>query len=356
MALTEAQLKKASKDMNKILNLDPPIIMDKGKEKMEDEITEILDDVGVFENDGLSDATWEILAGEPFENEVAIEKFKNTENDDPGDDDPGDDDPGDDDPGDDDPDFSDMEKTELLAYIKENKLDIKTRGKDEDALEAAIREAIAEPEDEEPEQDDFDFDSLDDMSRDDMKALNDDMKLGIKISRRMSDDDLADAIEDMIKAKSRVEEESVEDEDSLIKELAEMNRKEIRAYIKDNKLPIKIGRSMTDEDIINAIINNDESPNQEGEEDMAAKKTGRKKTGRKGAVAKKEDINNDDVQAEVASEDMTIMVSSLIKNFDLTDTELFALCKEHKIKILKKVLVAKAGIIRQTMMVLAATK
>jgi hypothetical protein len=126
--------------------------------------------------------------------------------------------------------LDEMTRGELKAYIKENELEIKVKkSMDDDDIRSAIQEAIGD--DEDPDEDDEDPDEDDD--DEDNIPMDDD------------DDEEGDDLEDM-------------------------SRKELKEYIKENHLEVKVKKSMDDDDIrsaINDAMTDDDEEEEEEEED-----------------------------------------------------------------------------------------
>jgi hypothetical protein len=134
-------------------------------------------------------------------------------------------------------------------------------------------------------------DELDEMTRSELKRYIKENELDIKIKKTMSDDDIRDAINDILLDNAEVEEEEPEeeeddlnydyeedasdeseeedDEDDESVDFEDMSRSELKAYIKDNDLDIRVKKTMDDEDIIEAIkeAEEDDEPEDESDDD-----------------------------------------------------------------------------------------
>lgn len=115
--------------------------------------------------------------------------------------------------------LEEMTRAELKAYIKSNDLDIKVvKSMDDDDIRDAIQEAMADSEDEEPDEEEEEDDEeaevdLEDMDRDELKAYIKANNIPIKVKSSMDDEDIRDAINEAMEYGEDIEEEEEEEED-----------------------------------------------------------------------------------------------------------------------------------------------
>lgn len=154
-------------------------------------------------------------------------------------------------------DFASMDRLGLKRYIKENDLDIKVmKSMTDDDIRKAIIQTV-EPEKEEEEE----APNLAGMDRRELKAFIKENVLDVKVRMAMSDDDIRDIIKSLLEASER--EEEPEEEEGI--NFDEMGRRELKMYIKENDLDIIVKKSMSDNDIREAIV--EEIPPEESKED-----------------------------------------------------------------------------------------
>jgi hypothetical protein len=97
--------------------------------------------------------------------------------------------------------------------------------------------------------DEDDADNLDEMTRGELKKYIKENELEISVKKSMDDDDIRSAIQEAIGD----DEDEDEDEDPDEDDIHDMSRTELKAYIKENDLEVKVKRSMDDDDIRSAI-------------------------------------------------------------------------------------------------------
>lgn len=111
----------------------------------------------------------------------------------------------------DDNDLSDMSRVELKNHIKDNSLDITVKkSMTDDDIRVAISDLTEDDEEEETEEDEDEEDSLGALDRAGLKALIKKNSLGVVVKKSMSDDDIREA---MRSASSDDDEEEIEDVD-----------------------------------------------------------------------------------------------------------------------------------------------
>lgn len=112
-------------------------------------------------------------------------------------------------------DLDEMDRAEMKAFIKENELGVRVLSKDDDdALREKIRAAMPEDEEEEEEEEpeeDEDGVDLDELSRKELRAFIKENELDIKVTAKMSDDDIREKINE---AQGEEEEEPDEEEET----------------------------------------------------------------------------------------------------------------------------------------------
>ena len=139
---------------------------------------------------------------------------------------------------------------------------------EEDEILDTSADEIEDDEDEIEEDDngeEDEGDEFDDMDRAELKKYNKSEELGIKILKKMTDDDIRDAIREAIGEEDELDEEEdeiEEDDDGL----DDMSRAELKKHIKSEGLDIKVLKKMSDDDIREAIR---EAGDDESEEDEA---------------------------------------------------------------------------------------
>jgi len=126
--------------------------------------------------------------------------------------------------GGDDEELEEMTRSELKRYIKENDLEIKvTKSMDDDDIRDAIQEAMGEDAEDEEEEDDIPMDYED--------------------------------------------EEAEDEEEEESSDLDEMDRTELKAYIKENGLEVKVKKSMDEDDLREAIQEAEGEEEEDGEDE-----------------------------------------------------------------------------------------
>lgn len=167
-------------------------------------------------------------------------------------------------------DYSGMTNADLKKLCKERGIrgiDKANKAKLVSLLEAADAEGDEEDDDEEED------DGLDEMDRAALKARMAELDLG-KAKKSQSDDDLRALIREATSDEDEEEEEEDEGPD-----FDSMSRAELKAHIKAEGLPIKVFKSMSDDDIRAAITGGDE---EEDEAPAPKKASGKKATGKGG--------------------------------------------------------------------------
>lgn len=175
---------------------------------------------------------------------------------------------------DEDVDYSSMTNADLKKLCKER--GIKGIDKANKAkLVKLLTEADAEGDEEDDEEED---DGLDEMDRAALKARMAELDLG-KAKKLQSDDDLRALIREATDDEDDEEEEEEEEEDDG-PDFDSMSRAELKAHIKAEGLPVKVLKSMSDDDLRAAITG--ASDEEEEDEAPAPKKGGTKKATGKG--------------------------------------------------------------------------
>ena len=122
-------------------------------------------------------------------------------------------------------------------------------GDDEaDAEEPEGDEEEAEADEEEAEESSVEEDVAE-LTRAQLKKYIKDNELDVKITTKMSDDDIRTAIVEAWPDEEEAEEEAEDEDDGL----DELDRSGLKKHIKDNSLEIKVTTKMTDDDIREAI-------------------------------------------------------------------------------------------------------
>lgn len=138
-------------------------------------------------------------------------------------------------------DLSELDRKQLKAFIKEEELDIKvTKPMSDDDIRDAIAEALGgdeeEEEEEEPEEDEDD--GLDDLDRAGLKKHIKSNDLEVKVTKSMSEDDIREAIRALAGDDDDEEEEEDEAPDYSTWDVAQLN-----AELKERGLPVKGNKS-----------------------------------------------------------------------------------------------------------------
>lgn len=127
-----------------------------------------------------------------------------------------------------------------------------------------------EEDDEESEEeadDDEDAVDLDELDRAELKKFIKDEELEIKVTRSMSDDDIREAIAEALGGDDEEEDDDAEDEDEDDEDgLDDLDRAGLKAHIKEEGLDISVKKSMSDDDIreaIRAIATEDEEDDED---------------------------------------------------------------------------------------------
>lgn len=179
-------------------------------------------------------------------------------------------------------DLSIMDMEELLAFAEESDINIEV---DDDATEDDVRAALAaflygeEPEEvaeeegrtetteTDPEEEEIDLDS---MNRSELKTFIKERELDIKVTKGLSDDDIRLAVLEALTKEAEPEAEPEEEpeeerlevepetepeepEEPVADQFDGMDRTELKIYIKENELPVKVTKNMSDDNIREAI-------------------------------------------------------------------------------------------------------
>jgi hypothetical protein len=127
-----------------------------------------------------------------------------------------------------------------------------------------------EPEEEEEEEDGDEGVDLDELDRKALKAFIKDNELDITVKKGMSDDDIRAAITEATSEdddEEEPEEESEEDDDEDSVDLDELDRSALKKFIKDNELSVTVKKGMSDDDIRAAIAEAAEESDDEEDDD-----------------------------------------------------------------------------------------
>lgn len=157
--------------------------------------------------------------------------------------------------------LSEMDIDELGAFVRENGLDVDfEEDADEGAVIDLIMEALETAAGGEADSGDGGVDvaevekRLIEMDRKTLKEFIKENELEIKVTAKMEDDDIRAAI----RAAAGGGEEAAADEgidmDELKGKLADMDRKTLKDFIKENEMDIKVTAKMDDDDIVTAIL------------------------------------------------------------------------------------------------------
>lgn len=121
-------------------------------------------------------------------------------------------------------------------------------------LMSANSKGSADDDDDEDEEGEDEVD-LDEMDRDDLKSFIKEQELGIRVLQKYSDDDIRDKIREVIGEDEEEEEDEDEEEDETEDEvdLDDLDRDELKAFIKENDLDVKVLKK-DDEDALRAKI------------------------------------------------------------------------------------------------------
>lgn len=140
-------------------------------------------------------------------------------------------------------DLDELSRKELLAINKEQELGLKTRSLDDDALREAIRAALSEDEEEEEEaeeeeeEEDDDTVDLSEYNRSELKKFKKDNDLDIKITTKMSDDDIRAAIAEALGSDEEEEDEEEGDDDEDGDNYDDLEIGALKQECKDRELP-----------------------------------------------------------------------------------------------------------------------
>lgn len=141
-------------------------------------------------------------------------------------------------------DLDELSRKELLAINKDQELGLKTRSMDDDALREAIREALSdetEEEEEEPEEEEEEEEEeedtvdLSELSRAELKKFKTENNLDVKVTTKMSDDDIREAISEALGGGDDAEEEEEEEEGG--DNYDELDPDTLKQECKDRELP-----------------------------------------------------------------------------------------------------------------------
>ena len=153
-------------------------------------------------------------------------------------------------------DLDSLDKDELLAYIKENDLEIEGAKKmKEKQLREAIQAAISSGDDEEEDEgeDAPDFDSMD---KDELVEFIKSNDLEVEGYKKMKEKELRKAVAEAYESANSEgdeSEEEEEEEDEETVDLDEMDKDELLAFIKDQEIEIKGAKGMKEKDLRKAI-------------------------------------------------------------------------------------------------------
>jgi hypothetical protein len=128
--------------------------------------------------------------------------------------------------------------------------------------------SVNSDEEDEEEEDESEVD-LSELNRTHLKKFIKDNELDVTVKKSMSDDDLRAAIAEAIGGSDDEEEDEEEEEDGEEEvDLSELDRSELKAFIKENKLDVKVLKNDSDDDLrakIAEAMGGDEE--EEGEEE-----------------------------------------------------------------------------------------
>jgi hypothetical protein len=171
-------------------------------------------------------------------------------------------------------DTDDLAGSLVLAHLKSDKdQDGEYRPRVSKVMATEV-EVEDEEADEEDEEEGIDLAELD---RAALRALIKSEELGIRVLKSMSDEDLRDAIAEALagpeeEPEDEEEEDEEEDEDEGV-DLTALNRNDLKKFIKDNELEIRVLKSMSDDDIRSAIADagnvEDEEESENGYDSMS---------------------------------------------------------------------------------------
>ena len=192
-------------------------------------------------------------------------------------------------------DLDSLDRKELERFIKDNDLTIKVvKSMTDDDIRGAIREVLGGPEEpEEPEEvpapEEPEGDEFDGMTRNDLKIHIRQEELNIKVVKSMTDDDIRGAIREATEEEPEepAEEEPEELEEPEGDEFDDMDRKALKIHIRKNDLKVKVMKSMTDDDIRQAIRLTDAPSAKTGRGDKTGKSAAKPATKKAGAKSQK---------------------------------------------------------------------
>jgi hypothetical protein len=169
-------------------------------------------------------------------------------------------------------------KTCLGRLVKDEDQDGEYRPKIGKLMSLKARQEDEEAEDEEPDEDEESEDEdegdevdLDEMDRDELKSFIKEQELGIRVLSKYTDDEVRDKIREALGDDEDEEEEDEEEEDEEEGvDLDELDRKELKAFIEENELDIKVLKKWSDDELrakIQEALGEDEDEDEEEEED-----------------------------------------------------------------------------------------
>jgi len=278
MAIDKKELKKHVKALNRLLKKKINI-----KSDVEDLLEDFMSAIEKMDDDGkLGKIPDEIL--DFYEDQVPDTKKKADDDDDDADDFDADELT---------EELEEMSLKEVKAFVKKNDLGIKVTKKNLDEKIEEIVEAMEEKssDGEEEEEDDdeadageFDADELteelEEMSLKELKAFIKENDLGIKVTKKNMEDKVEEIVEAM-EEKSGAEEDDDDDADdeaeefdadALTEELEDMSLKEVKAFVKENNLKIKVTKKNLDDKIEEIVEAMEEKSGDEDEDEKKGKK------------------------------------------------------------------------------------
>lgn len=128
--------------------------------------------------------------------------------------------------------FDDMDREELKEYIAENDLDVRVKkSMEDDEIRDAIREAVNESSTTDDETGAAESDEFDAMDREELKEYIADNDLDVRVKKSMEDDEIRAAIREAVSTESGSETTSEEEEEPK----AKMSLKDIQAKLAKKK-------------------------------------------------------------------------------------------------------------------------
>ena len=173
--------------------------------------------------------------------------------------------------------LDEMDKDELIGYMKDHDITIKRYRKlDEDDLREAIEEAIEDSVDSDEDENSVDIDEMD--KKELIKFIKS-KNLKIKNYRKMDEDELRDEIEEALEEQDLDDdieeeennadsEEDLNDDTEEEDDIDEMDKEELIEYMKKQKLKIKNYKKLDEDDLRYEIEEKMEEQGEEDEEDI----------------------------------------------------------------------------------------